>query len=291
MFSLRYQVFLRCGLCALLAVLATGCQTVQTTQTGTVGIDRVQRVSSLVNRDDLARQASLQYAQTLKEADKAVNADPAMTEKVRAIAARLIEQTPVFRPDAKQWDWEINVIQSEELNAWCMPGGKIAIYSGMIDRLKLSDDEVAAVTGHEIAHALREHSWEKASEIAVANVGLGVLGALAGSGYSTAGGLLYTVMFQLPNSREMETESDRIGVELAARAAYHPKAAISLWQKMAQAGSAGVPPFLSTHPSSESRQADLERYAQIVMPLYEQAVAERTKALKNYSGSLIQIDI
>jgi predicted Zn-dependent protease len=274
----RYKNFLSYGLCAVLAVVATGCQTVQTTQAGTVGIERTQRVSSLVNRNDLAHQASLQYAETLKEANKkdALNTNPVMTEKVRVIATRLIEQTPIFRPDAQQWDWEVNVIQSEELNAWCMPGGKIAVYSGLIDRLKLSDDEVAAVTGHEIAHALREHSWEKASEAVAANVGLSVLGALAGSTYSTAGGLLYTVMFQLPNSREMETEADRMGIELLARAAYDPKAAISLWNKMMQAETGSMPAFLSTHPSSENRQADLERYAQIVMPLYEQAVKEKT---------------
>lgn len=282
----RCKNFLNYGLCIAFTVFAAGCQTVQTTQAGAVGIDRPQRVSSLIDRNDLAKQASLQYAQTLKDADKkdALNTNPALTEKVRAIAARLIEQTSVFRPDARQWGWEVNVIQSDDLNAWCMPGGKIAVYSGLIERLKLSDDEVAAVTGHEIAHALREHSWEKASEVAAANVGLSVLGVLAGKTYSDIGGLLYTVTFQLPNSRGMETESDRIGVELAARAAYHPRAAISLWQKMMQVETGGVPAFLSTHPSSENRQADLERYAQIVMPLYEQAVAEK-KAKEAASGN------
>jgi len=274
----RRHIFLGYGLCTLFAVFATGCQTVQTTQAGAVGIDRPQRVSSLVDRNDLTRQASLQYTETLKNADKkaSLNTDPVMTERVRAIAARLIEQTPVFRPDAQQWNWEVNVIQADDLNAWCMPGGKIAVYSGLIDRLKLSDDEVAAVTGHEIAHALREHSWEKASEMAVANVGLGVLGAVVGKGYSDLGGLLYSVTFQLPHSREMETEADRIGVELAARAAFDPRAAISLWQKMMQMEKGSTPAFLSTHPSSENRQSDLAHYAEIVMPLYEKAVAGRT---------------
>jgi predicted Zn-dependent protease len=154
-----------------------------------------------------------------------------------------------------------------------MPGGKIAVYTGLIDRIKPSDDELAAVMGHEIAHALREHGRERASQAAGQSVAAGVIGAAIGMG-SLGTDMTSTVLnitFGLPNSRLHETEADRIGVELAARAGYDPRAAITLWQKMGQLGGGQPPQFLSTHPSNESRQQDLLVYAQRVMPLYEQA--------------------
>lgn len=264
-----------------LAVVAA-CQTVQTTAPGTVGVDRKQTVSPLVDRSELTQAAALEYRQTLDAASTKGQLDQnkAMTERVQRIAARLIPQTAVFRPDAQQWKWETHVISSNELNAWCMPGGKIAVYSGLIDKLKLTDDEIAAVMGHEIAHALREHAWERASQAANANLGMSIAGALlgVGGGGMDMAGMAYQVMFELPNSRGQETEADRIGVELAARAGYDPRAAVTLWQKMGQADSGGAPPkFLSTHPPSAERQTDLANYAQRVMPLYESARGRATK--------------
>jgi predicted Zn-dependent protease len=154
-----------------------------------------------------------------------------------------------------------------------MPGGKIAVYTGLIEKLSLTDDELAAVMGHEISHALREHARERASEQAVAGVGISVLAAAAGLGDLGQKGMEYAYMglLGLPNSRKHETEADRMGVELAARAGYNPHAAVTLWEKMAKVGGSEPPKFLSTHPPREDRLQDLTNYSQRVMPLYEQA--------------------
>lgn len=255
-------------------VFTAACQTVSTTQGGTVGIDRRQAMSPLVSEQQLEQQAAAAYTDLLgKEAKQGdLNPDPAQTARVRRVANRLISQTPVFRPDARAWNWQVNVIRADEVNAWCMPGGKIAVYTGILDKLKLSDDEIAAVIGHEIAHALREHAREQASGQTLAQLGL--LGAsLAGVGQNTvsAAGQLYQLGVALPYSRTHETEADRIGVELAARAGYDPRAAVSVWNKMGQLGGSRPPQFLSTHPSPESRMRDLRQYAEKVMPLYSQA--------------------
>jgi len=255
-------------------VLTAACETVSTTQGGAVGIDRKQIMSPLVSSQQLEQQASLAYTDLInKEAKQGdLNPDPAQTARVRRIADRLIPQTAVFRPDALKWNWQVNVIRSADVNAWCMPGGKIAIYTGILDKLKLSDDEIAAVMGHEIAHALREHAREQASEQSLAQ--LGMLGAaLAGAGQNTvnAGSQLYQLGIGLPHSRRQETEADRIGVELAARAGYDPRAAVTVWQKMIQLGGSRPLEFLSTHPDPESRMRDLQQYAEKVMPLYLQA--------------------
>jgi predicted Zn-dependent protease len=189
----------------------------------------------------------------------------------------------VFRKDALDWKWEVNVLTSPEINAWCMPGGKIAVYTGIIEKLQITDDELAAVMGHEIAHALREHGRERASQQMAAGVGAGLAGVVAdiflpGSGQlATQGAGLGTQLgVLLPYSRTHETEADRMGVELAARAGYDPRAAITLWQKMGKLSGGGAPPqLLSTHPSNEARVKDLTEFSQKVMPLYEQARATK----------------
>ena len=260
--------------CAVAAsTFLAACQTVQTTQSGAVGIDRKQ--SMLVSAEQINQSAVQAYRQVLQEEGKrgAVNRDADQLKRVRAIAARLIPATGAFRADAPGWKWEVNVISSKDVNAWCMPGGKIAVYTGLIERIKPSDDELAAVMGHEIAHALREHGRERASQATGQSVAAGVIGAALGMG-SLGTDLTSTVLnitFGLPNSRLHETEADRIGVELAARAGYDPHASVTLWQKMGQLGGGQPPQFLSTHPSNETRQQDLQVYAQRVMPLYEQA--------------------
>jgi len=261
---------------AATVALSAGCQSVQTTSAGAVGVDRKQSMSALVSEADLRRGSEQAYAQLMGQAREkgALNADAQLTQRVRAIAQRMIPTTAAFRPDAPAWKWEVNVLQSDQLNAWCMPGGKIAFYSGIITRLNLTDDEIAAIMGHEIAHALREHARERASEQQAAGLVIGVGAALLGVGSigSDLGQMAYKVAVGMPNSRAHETEADRIGVELAARAGYDPRAAIVLWQKMAKAsGGGGSPQFLSTHPSAETRQQDLAVYAERVMPLYQQA--------------------
>ena len=262
---------------ASLAWLA-GCAPMHTTQSGAVGINRAQYMSSLVPEQQLQAEAASQYTQLIQQAraQKALNPSAAQTQRVRNISQRLIRQVGVFRPDAAGWKWEVNVLQSKEVNAWCMPGGKIAVYSGLIQQLKATDDELAAVIGHEIAHALREHARERVSQQMATGVGLSILAAVTGSQATTdLGGKLSEVMFTLPNSRTHETEADLMGVELAARAGYDPRAAVTLWQKMAALGGGGQPEFLSTHPSASTRIAELERIAEQMMPLYRQAGGKR----------------
>lgn len=257
------------------ALLVGGCQSTSTTSPGTVGVARTQRMSVLVSEDELRAGAVKAYAQELgKERERgALNADAAALARVRGIAARLIPATATFRPEAPRWAWEVNVIRSDAVNAWCMPGGKIAVYTGLINRLALNDDELAAVMGHEIAHALREHSRERASEQVTA--GLVIRGGAAVLGVGDLGvdlaGLVYKVTFGLPNSRTHESEADRIGVELAAHAGYDPRAAVTLWRKMEKLDSGKGPEWLSTHPAADSRIRELEVYAARVMPLYQQA--------------------
>lgn len=268
----RVQAWAAAGL----VVMAAGCQSVQTTSAGAVGIDRKQNMSSMVSEADLRKGSEQAYTQLIGQARQkgVLNADAQMTQRVRGIAQRMIPVTGAFRSDAPSWKWEVNVLQSDELNAWCMPGGKIAFYSGIITKLQLTDDEIAAIMGHEIAHALREHARERASEQQAAGIVIGLGAVLLGAGQLGAdlGQGAYKVAVGMPNSRAHETEADRIGVELAARAGYDPRAAVSLWQKMAKVSGGGGPPqWLSTHPSAGSRQQDLGTYAARVMPLYEQA--------------------
>jgi len=255
------------------AASLAGCQTVQTTRGGEVGVNRSQ--SMMVSAADVDATATEQYAQILAEAQKkgALNHDPAMTARVRRIAQRLIPQTAVFRDDAPKWKWEVNVLSSKEVNAWCMPGGKIAVYTGLIEQLKITDDELAAVMGHEISHALREHTRESMSRQELTGIGLSVVEIVTGIPMSGLGQTFAQSMFVLPNSRQNEQEADRIGVELAARAGYDPRAAVSLWTKMSNLGGDQPPQWLSTHPSHESRVKDVTEYSQRVMPLYERAKA------------------
>ncbi len=266
----------RLGLVAAAAVtvFAAGCAMVQTTESGTVGIERKQYMSSMVPEGELRQEASKQYNQTVSKARNLgrLDTDSTYVSRVRTISDRLIAQVGTFRPDARQWDWQIHVLDDDEINAWCMPGGKMAINAGLIKRLEPTDAELAAVLGHEIAHALREHAREQVSQQMATGMGLSVLAALTGSAAtSDLGAQLSNVMFTLPNSRTHEAEADRIGVELAARAGYDPRAAITLWQKMAAAGGSRQPEFLSTHPSPASRMADLRQAAERVMPLYQKA--------------------
>lgn len=249
------------------------CLTTQTTSGGAVGVDRSQFV--LVSSAEVDAAAAKGYADVIAKAQKEgkLNRDAKQVARVRAIANRLIPQTVAFRPDAPQWKWEVNVIESDQLNAWCMAGGKIAFYSALIEKLALTDDEIAAIMGHEIAHALREHSRERISQQLATNVGLDLASAVFGlsRGASDLAGMAANVAISLPYGRSHEVESDRIGVELAARAGYNPRAAISVWQKMSRAGGGSPPELLSTHPSPENRIQDLEVYSARVQPLYEQS--------------------
>jgi len=252
------------------AVLAVGCQSVQTTQPGAIGVDRKQMM--MVSSQKVDQGAKVAYGKELDKARAAgaLNSDKEVYERVQRISQRLIPQSAVFRPDATAWDWEVNVQSSEDVNAYCMPGGKIMVYTGLIDVIQPTDAELAAVIGHEIAHALREHSRERLSRSYAEQMLLAGVAIAAGGEPLTMelANQISAVTFTLPHSRGQETESDRIGLEIMARAGYDPNAAVTLWQKMAQAGGKGPPEFLSTHPSGESRIRDLEENVPKVLPLY-----------------------
>ena len=242
-----------------------------TTKKGRVGVDRQQIMT--ISDSEMKKGAVQAYAEVLKKAKKdgTLNPNKKQLKRLRNIANRLIPQTKIFRKDAPKWKWQVNIIKSKQLNAWCMPGGKIAFYTGIIENLNLTDAQIAAIMGHEIAHALREHGRERASQAQMKAIGLQVLGALTGMG-SAGMGAAATVMnvtLTLPNSREHETEADRIGVELSARAGYNPYSAVEVWQKMAKISKSGQPEILSTHPSNKSRIKDLKIYAKKVNYLYE----------------------
>jgi predicted Zn-dependent protease len=267
---------IRRALAAGLTALLGACASVNTTNSGAVGVERSQYMSRLVSEQELEQTAGQQYADLIQQARAKglLDRDAAQTARVRAIANRLIAQTGVFRPDARAWPWEVHVLSVDEVNAWCMPGGKIAVYTGLLNQIQPTDAELAAVMGHEIAHALREHARERMSQQMTASLGLSALSILLGTpAVSDLGAQLTNVMFTLPNSRTHETEADRMGVELAARAGYDPRAAVTLWQKMGKAQSGKAPPeFLSTHPSASTRIQDLQAASQQVLPLYQQAV-------------------
>jgi len=267
-------------LIALTALLGSACTSVQTTNSGAVGVDRKQFM--LLSEKQVEGMSAQMYGQTLQQASqkKLLNTDSAETTRVRNIANRLIANVGVFREDAKNWKWEVNVQEDKAVNAYCMAGGKIMVFTGLLDQVKPTDDELAAVIGHEIAHALREHTREQMSEAYATQIGLLGLAAVVGvttkdsnkAGATLAyGAPLAAVALTLPHSRRAETEADEIGLELMARAGYNPNAALTLWDKMSKIGGDKPPEFLSTHPADATRIAEIKRLIPTVMPLYEKA--------------------
>lgn len=248
----------------------TSCQTVKTTSSGTVGVQREQRMG--VSAQAIERASAKAYADMMDKARQAgkLNRNRHQYERIQRISRNIIAQTGVFRQDALGWNWEINLIENDrQVNAFCMAGGKMAIFSGLIKKLKPTDDELAAIIGHEVSHALREHVREQVS----AQQGMGAASILAGIMFGSqeamhATSRILNIGYGLKYSRKAEVESDSMGVELAARAGYNPHAAISLWQKMERISGAGVPEFLSTHPAPKNRIENLRHDAQKVMPLY-----------------------
>ncbi|HEX6266462.1 MAG TPA: M48 family metallopeptidase, partial [Burkholderiales bacterium] len=210
------RIFAIAALCCG-ALLAAGCQTVETTKAGTVGVDREQRM--MVSSEEVDASSKKQYSQMMAEAQKKglLDRNAAQVQRVQAITRKLAAQVGAFRPDAAKWPWEVHVVSLAEVNAWCMPGGKMAIYTGLIEKLKATDDEIAAVMGHEISHALREHARERISRQMVTQTAVGIAGALFGVGElgQGLGNMVADVTLNLPNSRTHEVEADRIGVELA----------------------------------------------------------------------------
>ncbi len=240
-----------------------------------VDVGKSSAIRGLVPAEDLERAAAQQYSQMMGEASaKRVllpDSDP-QVQRLRGMARRLIPHAQPWNDRARGWRWEVNLIRSDQLNAFCMPGGKIAFYTGILDQLKLSDDEAAMIMGHEMAHALREHARERVAKTNATGIGLSIAAQLLGLGqFGDVAANLGTQLLSLKYSRDDETEADLVGLELAARSAYAPRASVTLWQKMTAAGGGAGPGFLSTHPSGPNRIRDLEANLPKVQHLYEQA--------------------
>lgn len=265
----------------LCACLLAACMPAAIGQTASEGIDVKKSRLLLLPRSRVEAMSAQQYSQLMRGAAQkgALNGDRRALERLRAIARRLIPHTARFDPGAQRWRWEVNIVNSPTMNAFCMPGGKIAFYSGLIDGLRLNDDEIAVIMGHEMAHALLEHGRARMSEqvlkVAGVNIAAAVLnlGSLSAALLDKAADLALT----LPYSRSHETDADLAGIDIAARAGFDPRAAVAVWQKMArQTGSRGQPPqILSTHPAHATRIRDIEAQLPRVMPLYEAARAAK----------------
>jgi len=252
-----------------------------------VEVGQASSMRKLIPAETLEASARQQYRQTLGEADSkgalAPNDYPQL-KRLRAIAARLIPYTAQWNPDSRKWKWEVNLIGSKQINAWCMPGGKIAFYTGILDQLQLNDDEVAMIMGHEMAHALREHSRERLAKSKATGMGLSVASQLLGLGQlGDVAANLGTQLLTLKYGRDDETEADLVGLEIAARGGFKPEASVQLWKKMlaATGGGKGQPSFLSTHPSGNNRIQELEANLPKVAQLYEQAQQGRPATLLN----------
>lgn len=241
-----------------------------TTSEGVVGADRKQVM--MISSQAVEENARKAYAQVIREAKSknVLNKDATTTKRIKTIANRLIAQTGNFRQDALNWNWEVNVISDKTVNAWCMAGGKIVVYTGIIETLNLNDAQIAAVIGHEISHALREHIREQSSRNAIVKNGIAIISGLAGldSTERTIANLVGEYGLNLPFSRTQETEADNIGTELMARAGYDPKEAVKVWEKMSQISNGGTPEFMSTHPSNKRRIENLKGISEKVYPLY-----------------------
>lgn len=247
---------------------------------GQVNVGENSRLRSLVPASELEMAAAQQYGELLQEARAkralAPESHPQL-QRLRSISSRLIADAPRWNDRARQWKWEVNLIGSQQINAFCMPGGKIALFTGILDKLQLSDDEVAMVVGHEMAHALREHARERIAKsqgtgallsLGAALFGLGQLGDVA----ANIGTQLLTLKF----SRDDEIEADLVGLEMGARSGFNPQASVSLWDKMARASGGGNgPAFLSTHPTGPDRMRRLSENIPRVHGLYQQALARR----------------
>ena len=257
-------------------LLATGSAVVAAPALAQVDVGPSSNLRKLVPAQELETSAAQQYAQLLAEAKAKGALAPQGTpqlQRLQVIASKLVPQTAQWNDRARQWRWEVNLLGSKQINAFCMPGGKIAFYTGILDQLKLTDDETAMIMGHEMAHALREHARARIAKsqgtgtllsLGAQLLGLGQLGDVAAS--------LGTQLLTLKFSREDENDADLVGLELAARAGYNPQASVSLWQKMAQnGGGAGGPGFLSTHPSGPERIQHLQDNVPKVQGLYQRA--------------------
>ncbi len=282
MLTKTMQGSLKPTLAALLTAVALGTGMLATTASHAQGqaregvdVGKQSGLARLVPAEQVEAAANQQYEQMKAQArqqNALVPDNHPQVVRLRAIATRLIPYSLKWNERAKAWQWQVMLLNSKDINAFCMPGGKIAFYTGILEKLQLTDDEVAMIMGHEMAHALREHARERMGKTTATRLGVNLLSGLLGLG-NTGDALLGmgAQLLTLKFGREDESEADLVGMELAARAGYDPRAGVSLWQKMAAASKGAPPQFLSTHPSGSTRISDIQANLPRVMPLYERA--------------------
>jgi predicted Zn-dependent protease len=264
-----------------LVVLLAACATSPTGRKQLMLVSEQQAISA-------SRQAYVQEMGKYRQAGKLVS-DPQLLRRVEVITGRLVAQAVKMRPDSARWDWSVAVIDDPKtVNAWCMAGGRMALYTGLLRQVDPTDDELAQVMAHEIAHALANHSAERMSVAMASQAGViaaGLFSDKPGQAMATAAAAAKLAV-DLPNSRTAETEADRIGIELAARAGYDPRAAVTLWQKMGAVGGGKAPPaFLSTHPDDQQRQQRLGALVPKMMPYYQAPGARPTHPVRVGAGA------
>jgi len=232
---------------------------------------------------EASKESYMTQMNELKAEGKLVT-DPRVVQRVDRITGRLVAQAVMKRPETSKWDWSVEVIDDPmTVNAWCMAGGRMAVYSGLLQKIDPTDDELAQVLGHEISHALANHTAEQMSVALATKAGVALVGILSDNAVAAMSttALAASLAVQLPNSRAAESEADQIGIELAAKAGYNPNAAITLWQKMGKVSGDGPPQFLSTHPSPGNREQKLAELAPKMMPFYKQGGTRPTYPLKD----------
>jgi predicted Zn-dependent protease len=282
------------GMLSVLMVTTSFALQAQEAEPQGVNVGKMSVLRKLVPSGALEGQAAQQYQQTMQAAQQQNALLPAnhpQVVRLQNIAKKIIPHALPWNKRAKDWKWQVNVIASKEVNAYCMPGGKIAFYTGILDTLKLTDDEVAMIMGHEIAHALREHGAERAGKGVLANMAVRGLAMFAESkGYdpqaATAIGGLAANGAMLKFSRDDETESDIVGLDIAARAGYDPRAGVALWQKMGMVNKNAPPKWFSTHPPGNDRIAEIRKHFVEVMPLYARAKGVKQASLPPYRSNV-----
>jgi predicted Zn-dependent protease len=261
---------------------------------GGVKVDKPSALRKLVPEQRIEGMAAQQYASLKQQAGQkgalAPDDNPQVI-RLRAIAQRMIPHVKIWNPNADKWQWEINLIGSGQVNAFCMPGGKIAFFTGLLTKLKLTDDEVAIVMGHEIAHALREHGRERMAKGTLLQLGAALGSAifnLKDTGRQVVGA--GTQLWMLKFSRDDETEADLVGLDLVARAGYDPRAGVALWRKMGMINKNSPPQWLTTHPAGANRIAEMQKHLPEVMPLYARVKGVAPAALEPYRSNVKGID-
>jgi predicted Zn-dependent protease len=248
-----------------------------------IRVEKPSQLRNLVPAEQLERAATQQFNQMKQEAAKKRALAPAghpQLVRLQTIADRLLPYTVQWNRQSERWEWEVALFNSPSINAFCMPGGKIGFYTGILDQLKLTDDEVAMIMGHEMAHALREHARARVAKGALTGIGAGLLSSVLGLGDVGRMAIDYGAQLTLLKfSRDDESEADLIGMDIAARAGYDPRAGITLWRKMTAASKGAPPQWLSTHPSGNNRIAEIDRQLPAVLPLYAKAIGRTLETL------------